>query len=530
MKICIDAGHGYYTPGKRCLKSIDPKETREWYLNSRIADTVQELLSGYEGVETMRVDDVTGETDISLQKRVAAADKAKADVYVSFHHNAGIKGGSGGGIVVFRANGSSDTSKALQEAVYRHTVERTGLKGNRATPMPLKNFYVITYTDMPAVLGEFGFMDSTTDTPIILTDEFADKTAHGITDALVEVLKLKKSTSDPEEAIEKASYMEKNGVLIVKVPVDDFIIRMVDDNKKDLGTNYANAGFFATYHENGEPFTLPVAHLVCDFDAESSWTRKYCEERGRFEEGSDVDGDEVMEDKFFFDSSKWDYQNPMYGKSVSTLTIKAGRASIEDITKLPDGLSYAVSGVPVMRDGEDCKWSSYVTKQGWDASNVRPTWHTFLGLNGDGNIYVMGMKTTTSNLISTSEAFDKFSSLEMGFTDIIKLDGGGSFILNADGHEEATSEDRRINTIICYRFPEKEPVGGGPETEEPVVDEGYEKWKKYMEMYRAELSGKPATLTSHVQEAIDRGITTGERPCDFASREEVMTMVKNAMK
>ena len=100
MLICIDAGHGRYTAGKRCLKSIDPQETREWVLNSRIADKVQELLTGY-NCKTMRVDDVTGETDISLANRVKAANKANADVYLSIHHNAGISGRSGGGIVAF---------------------------------------------------------------------------------------------------------------------------------------------------------------------------------------------------------------------------------------------------------------------------------------------------------------------------------------------------------------------------------------------------------------------------------------------
>ncbi|MGI5963682.1 MAG: N-acetylmuramoyl-L-alanine amidase family protein, partial [Lawsonibacter sp.] len=82
MLICIDAGHGFYTPGKRCLKSIDPNETREWVLNSGIADKLQTLLSGYD-CQTMRVDDVTGEMDISLKSRCSQANKANADVYVS---------------------------------------------------------------------------------------------------------------------------------------------------------------------------------------------------------------------------------------------------------------------------------------------------------------------------------------------------------------------------------------------------------------------------------------------------------------
>ena len=48
MLICIDAGHCLSTPGKRCLKSIDPNETREWVLNSRVVDKLEAILAGYD--------------------------------------------------------------------------------------------------------------------------------------------------------------------------------------------------------------------------------------------------------------------------------------------------------------------------------------------------------------------------------------------------------------------------------------------------------------------------------------------------
>ena len=44
MRFVIDAGHGLYTSGKRCMKKLDPNETREWTLNQRIASKVVELL------------------------------------------------------------------------------------------------------------------------------------------------------------------------------------------------------------------------------------------------------------------------------------------------------------------------------------------------------------------------------------------------------------------------------------------------------------------------------------------------------
>lgn len=189
MLIAIDAGHYLGTPGKRCLRAIDPGETREWVLNSRVADKVQARLTAYD-CQTMRVDDPSGQTEVVLAARVLAANLAGADVYLSIHHNAGIKGGSGGGIVVYVCLGVGEAT-SLQRAVYEHTVASTGLQGNRSQPLGVANFYVLVNTTMPAVLGEFGFMDSTTDTPIILTEEYADQLADGIVAALVEQYHLK---------------------------------------------------------------------------------------------------------------------------------------------------------------------------------------------------------------------------------------------------------------------------------------------------------------------------------------------------
>ena len=191
MIIALDAGHYNNTPGKRCMKSIDPNETRERFLNARMAEHVEELLKAYD-CEVMRCDDRTGKTDPSLSERAARANRAGAAAFISIHHNAGVNGGKGGGICVYAAENASKTSLTLQRAVYDETVKRTGLKGNRATPLPVANFTVIYKANMPAVLGEFGFMDSTTDVPIILTDDFSVKCAQGIVAALVKTFNIKK--------------------------------------------------------------------------------------------------------------------------------------------------------------------------------------------------------------------------------------------------------------------------------------------------------------------------------------------------
>lgn len=187
--IALDAGHGLHTPGKRCMNAIDPYETREWILNARVADLTQALLSAYD-CTVIRVDDTTGARDISLAARVKAANAAGADIYIAPHHNAGINGGTGGGTVVYYCS-SKDERRVQAMHLYDAITARTGLIGNRSNKVIKHGWYVIKYTKMPAFLIENGFMDSWTDTPIILTQAHAEQTAQGIVDFLVAELDLR---------------------------------------------------------------------------------------------------------------------------------------------------------------------------------------------------------------------------------------------------------------------------------------------------------------------------------------------------
>ena len=130
--------------------------------------------------------------------------------------------------------------------------------------------------------------------------------------------------------------------------------------------------------------------------------------------------------------------------------VKDGKAYIDEIVSLPSGLSYAIGGIPIMRKGEDVSWKNFVSKQGWTGGELYATWHNFLGIKEENatTIYVMAWKSTTSNMISSAEAYKQFKAL--GFRDVIKLDGGGSFYFNANGTTKATTENRRINTIIEF--------------------------------------------------------------------------------
>lgn len=200
FKIALGAGHGIGTAGKRCMKAIDKNETREWWLNDRICDYVEDYLKDYDGYQLLRLDDSDdGKEDVALAKRTSSANKWGADFYLSVHHNAGVNGGTGGGIVAYTHPQSSKESVAWRDALYDALIKHTGLKGNRATPKATSNLYVLRTSQMPAVLLELGFMDSKTDVPIILTNDYAQKCAKAIVEVIVKRGKLtKKKTSAPE--------------------------------------------------------------------------------------------------------------------------------------------------------------------------------------------------------------------------------------------------------------------------------------------------------------------------------------------
>jgi N-acetylmuramoyl-L-alanine amidase len=187
FKLALNAGHGLYTAGKRCDKRFDPNETREWTLNSRICNKIQEKLKDYNGIEVLRLDDVTGKTDVALSERTRKANQWGADFYLSIHHNAGIHGGNGGGVVAYTYLEVDADTKAWQKMLYDAIIAKTGLKGNRSKPLSTADFHECRETKMPAVLLECGFMDSASDTPVILKDIFAERVA----EACVEVIAAK---------------------------------------------------------------------------------------------------------------------------------------------------------------------------------------------------------------------------------------------------------------------------------------------------------------------------------------------------
>ncbi len=244
MKIAIDAGHGILTPGKRCLRSLDENQTREWTLNSRVAARVAEHLERC-GAQVLRTDDTSGQTDVALSQRAEKANRWGADLLVSIHHNAGANGTASGGPMVFvYARKHSPVSDQLQESVYRNLVEAVGAFGNRSQPLAAANFAILRQTSMPAVLVEVGFMDSLVDTPMILNADFAARAAQGIAKGICETAGL--SWWETEES---RSYL-------VRVTVDCLNVRQDPSAASEINTRVTRGEVFTIVEEFNNDGTI----------------------------------------------------------------------------------------------------------------------------------------------------------------------------------------------------------------------------------------------------------------------------------
>ena len=202
FKIAYGAGHNNAT-SNGIPTSIHTPRVNEWYLNDRVARYFAEAAKAYD-VELLRVDDPKGIEPTILANRVKKANDWGADFFLAIHHNAGINGGSGGGLVAYSYK-EGTVGATYREAIYAACMAAGGLKGNRWDATQAEDFYVLKYTNMPAVLMEYGFMDSTTDVPVILTEEYAKAMGYATMEGIAKAAGLVKKDIPPASQPETAA-------------------------------------------------------------------------------------------------------------------------------------------------------------------------------------------------------------------------------------------------------------------------------------------------------------------------------------
>jgi len=184
VKIAVDAGHGFNTPGKRT-----PDGEREWTFNSKVARAAIAKLNTFQNVEILRLDDSTGKTDVALGARTSRANTWKADVLVSIHHNAHLgKWGTHGGVETYTQPGSSQISRDIAGIVHPKVVVAMGLRDRGRKTL---NLHMLRESSMPAILVEGGFMDSTVDIIAIRDEQKLQAQGEAIAEGLAVYFKLK---------------------------------------------------------------------------------------------------------------------------------------------------------------------------------------------------------------------------------------------------------------------------------------------------------------------------------------------------
>lgn len=209
FKIAYGAGHNDKT-ANGIPEYLHKPFMNEWRLNDRVARYFAQAAAQYEGVELLRVDDPKGQAKVSLQGRCDDANAWGADFFLSIHHDAGIRGGKGGGMT-FYCNPGSKKGREYQDAVYKTCMVAGGLAG-RSSPKLEKAFHVLKHTNMPALLIEYGFMDSITDAPVILQEDYAKSMAYATMEGIAETAGLKKKpvvTPDIFYRVQVGAFNEK---------------------------------------------------------------------------------------------------------------------------------------------------------------------------------------------------------------------------------------------------------------------------------------------------------------------------------
>ncbi|WP_405103027.1 LysM peptidoglycan-binding domain-containing protein [Oceanobacillus sp. FSL H7-0719] len=185
-KIALGAGHGYNTPGKR-----SPAGEREWSFNNKVVTAAIKYLNEYENATIIRLDDPTGNTDVSLTARTNKANSQGADILVSYHHNANTgQWGTWTGTETYHYPGSS-SGLALARKIHPAIV---GAMGLRDRGIKSENFHMVRESRMPAILIEGGFMDSTIDIVKMRNSTVMDLTGKALADAIASHFGLKKKS------------------------------------------------------------------------------------------------------------------------------------------------------------------------------------------------------------------------------------------------------------------------------------------------------------------------------------------------
>lgn len=190
MKIVLDAGHGFDTPGKK-----SPDGLKEYEINRAIASYTKAALLTYQDVNIIYTH--SDKQDVSLKSRTDQANLIHAACFISIHANAlgnGKEWNGASGIETFVHNHASKRAFSLAGKVQKNLIIATGLKDRG---VKFSDFHVLRETKMAAILIECGFMTNLDDIKLLRSETYRKACGDAIAKAIAEEYELKKIPEPP---------------------------------------------------------------------------------------------------------------------------------------------------------------------------------------------------------------------------------------------------------------------------------------------------------------------------------------------
>lgn len=169
--VYIDAGHGGEDSGA-VGNGLFEKD-----INLAVSEQVTDKLKA-EGANPVasRSDDHF----LTLEDRVAKASANKADLFVSIHVNSGVASASGTE-TYFQSDYEAENSRRLAADIQSQLVSSLQ---TRDRGVKESDFYVITYSQMPSVLAELGFITNSSDADKLGNEDYQQKAADAIVNGI----------------------------------------------------------------------------------------------------------------------------------------------------------------------------------------------------------------------------------------------------------------------------------------------------------------------------------------------------------
>lgn len=218
--VCLDAGHGIDTPGKR-----SPDGTLlEYEFNRDVANRIEDILALHD-VEVITCYD---DHDWDLKQRCQMANLLKADYFVSIHANAykeDWNDANGWEIYIISKGGKAEQ---LARKIHKYSQE-LGLKDRG---IKVGNFQVLRDTDMPAVLIEHGFYTNKEECEKLKSDSFRQKCAEADAKGILEQLGIEYKEDKDINVATKNEVADTNvGELVLKIGQKTYT---VNGQKKEM--------------------------------------------------------------------------------------------------------------------------------------------------------------------------------------------------------------------------------------------------------------------------------------------------------